>query len=94
VNPGIGPLGFVTAAQGTDFPPGATVALTWNRGISAANSVVVGADGTFQAQVLVFHHDQLGDRRLVASGTGFGPVDAGFLVVIGNPQPPDFIERR
>jgi hypothetical protein len=56
--------------------------------------VVVGAGGTFQAQVLMFHHDRLGDRRLVASGTGFGPVEAGFLVVIGNPQPPDFIERR
>jgi hypothetical protein len=94
VDPGIGPPGFVTMASGTDFPPGTTVTLAWNPGISAPTTVVVAGDGTFQAQVLVFHHDQLGDRRLVATGAGFGAVDTGFLVVAAGLQPRDFVYRR
>jgi hypothetical protein len=94
LEPVVGPPGFVPIAVGTGFPPGTTVALTWNPGISAHETVLVAADGTFRRQVLVFHHDQLGPRRLVASGTGFGDVDTGFLVVPGTVQPDDFVDRR
>jgi hypothetical protein len=94
VTPAVGPPGFVPAATGTDFPPATTVTLTWNRGISSPVRASVAADGTFKAQVLVFHHDQLGDRRLVANGLGFGPVDAAFLVTAANQEPRDFVERR
>lgn len=94
LDPVVGPPGFVPLAIGTGFPPGAMVTLTWSRGISAHTEVRVGPDGTFRQQVLVFHHDLLGDRRLVATGTGFGPVDAGFTVLPATLQPKDFVERR
>jgi len=93
VNPAIGPQGFVTQATGTGFPPGATVKLTWSAGISQTPGLVtVKPDGTIDAQVLIFHHDQVGPRALVAtsvSGTRFGPVPSGqFLVVPRGAEPP------
>jgi Tol biopolymer transport system component len=94
VNPGLGPPGSVTIASGANFPPGVTVSLAWNPGIPAPVTVPVGPDGTFQIQVLVFQHDQLGNRQLVATGPGFGPVSIGFLVVPGSQQPRDFVNRR
>ncbi|MFC7547729.1 hypothetical protein [Plantactinospora sp. GCM10030261] len=92
--PPIGPPGFVTLGVGTDFPPGATVSLRWSAGISAPTEVRVGPDGTFRQQVLVFHHDLLGDRRLVAAGSGFTPAEAAFTVVPASLQPGDFVQRR
>jgi hypothetical protein len=94
VDPKVGPPGFVALATGTGFPPGATVTLTWNPGISARTEVRVGPDGTFRQQMLVFHHDQLGPRRLTATGAGFGPVDDGFTVVPATLEPDDFVQRR
>lgn len=94
LEPIVGPPGFVPIAVGTGFPPGTTVALKWNLGISAHETAIVAADGTFRQQVLVFHHDQLGPRLLIASGTGFGDVNTGFLVVPGTVQPDDFVDRR
>jgi Tol biopolymer transport system component len=97
VNPGIGPPGFVTLAEGTGFPPGATVTLAWRPGISENLIVTVDGAGRFRTQVLVFYKDQLGPRRLVAvrrTGTAFGQVGADFLVVPGSLQPPKFAGRR
>jgi hypothetical protein len=94
VDPGVGPPGFVPIVSGANFPPGITVTLAWQPGISAPTRVRVAADGTFQAQLLVFHHDRLGPRAAVASGAGFGPVTAPFLVVPATQQPRDFVERR
>ena len=93
-DPPIGPPGFVTIAIGAGFPPNSTVTLLWNPGISAPTRVKVAANGTFRTQMLVFHKDQLGPRLLVASGTGFTPVNTTFLVVPGNQQPADFAVRR
>ncbi|MEN3309514.1 MAG: hypothetical protein V7603_5716 [Micromonosporaceae bacterium] len=94
VDPGIGPPGFVAVVTGAHFPPGVTVGLAWRPGISAPTRVAVRADGTFQTQLLVFHHDQLGPRAAVAGGAGFGPVTAAFLVVPPGQQPRDFVQRR
>lgn len=94
LDPAIGPPGFVTGAVGTGFPPGVTVTLLWDPGISAPTTVQVGPDGTFRRQMLVFYHDRIGPRRLVATGSGFGAVDAQFVVVPGGQEPKDFVQRR
>jgi hypothetical protein len=98
VDPGAGPPGFVVRATGTDFPPGATIRLAWSTGISPTpGELTAGADGKFDTQVLIFHHDQLGLRSLSAtssSGPRFGTTTSGpFLVVPGTQQPP-FIDRQ
>jgi Tol biopolymer transport system component len=95
IGPAIGPPGFVTQATGTGFPPGAVIVLTWSAGISPTpGQVTVRPDGTFAAQVLIFHHDQLGQRVLQArtiSGPAFGPVSSPpFLVVPSGAEPPLF----
>ncbi|WP_432957820.1 VWA domain-containing protein [Micromonospora haikouensis] len=94
VDPAIGPPGFVTAAVGTGFPPGATVRLRWQPGITATpDTVTVGADGSFRTQVLVLRKDELGPRDLTAgraSGRAFASVRATepFLVVPRGLDPP------
>jgi hypothetical protein len=98
VDPGTGPTGFVARATGRSFPPGATVRLGWTPGLSPTpGEVVVRPDGTFEAQVLVFHNDRVGVRQLEGTpvvGPAFGPVRSGdFLVVPRTLQPPDFASR-
>ncbi|MFU8850484.1 VWA domain-containing protein [Micromonospora sp. SL1-18] len=96
LDPTIGPPGFVTAAVGTDFPPGARVRLRWAPGITATpDTVTVDADGSFRTQVLILRKDTLGPRDLTASrvsGQAFGPVRAPepFLVVPRGLSPPVF----
>jgi hypothetical protein len=98
VNPGLGPPGRPTRVTGTDFPPGAVVEVKWNGGlIGQSTEVTVAASGTFTATLLVFGHDQLGQRDVLAdpvSGHAFGTVKAPFLVVPGGFSPPDFVGRR
>lgn len=99
LDPGTGPTGFVPLATGRSFPPGATVRLGWSPGLSPTpGEVVVGPDGTFRAQVLVFHNDRVGVRRLEGVpvvGPAFGVVRSGeFLVVPRSLQPPDFASRE
>ncbi|MCW2641498.1 MAG: TolB-related protein, partial [Dactylosporangium sp.] len=98
-DPPIGPPGFVTQVRGINFPPGATVRLTWQPGITATpDTVVVNPDGTFARQQLVMRKDALGGRRLQATwvrdGHRFGSVGTDFLVVPGALQPPVFDGRR
>jgi hypothetical protein len=98
VDPGVGPPGFVVRATGTDFPPGATIRLAWTIGISQTpGELKAGADGRFDTQVLIFHHDQLGVRSLTgtsSNGPRFGAVLSNpFLVVPGAQQPP-FVQRE
>ena len=94
VDPPLGPPGFVTTAIGEGFPPGALVALRWDRGITATmQPIVVGPDGSFKTGVLIFHNDVEGARKLRASsagGTPFTAASASFLVVIPTGQPPAF----
>ncbi|HEX2851023.1 MAG TPA: hypothetical protein VHN98_10740 [Acidimicrobiales bacterium] len=84
VTPAIGPAGFVALAQGSGFPPGA-VTLVWNPGIGTTPATA-GPDGTFTVQVLIFGHDILGPRALIASGGGVSAA-APFLVVPSTMQP-------
>jgi Tol biopolymer transport system component len=99
IDPPIGPPGFVTIATGTNFPPGTVLKLVWRDGISAPMEVTVDVNGRFQAQVLVFHKDRLGPRRLVAvrirDGSAFGDVvsSTDFLVVAATQSPPNFVGR-
>ena len=99
LDPAIGPPGFVTAAIGADFPPGARVRLRWSPGITTVpDTVVVGPDGSFRAQVLVLRKDTVGPRDLTAGPVGgptFGPVRAPvpFLVVPRELGPPVFSGR-
>ncbi|MBM7773827.1 hypothetical protein JOD54_004031 [Actinokineospora baliensis] len=98
VDPTAGPQGAVTTASGTDFPPDATVRLSWDIGISETPGTVrVRADGTFTAQVLVFHKDTLGPRVLAAdpsAGAPFGRVVAGgYVVMTRSLKPVAFVLR-
>ncbi|HEY5835148.1 DUF11 domain-containing protein [Streptomyces sp.] len=99
LTPEVGPPGAVTQARGRDFPPGAVLRLTWNRGVTVATAPVrVGRDGTFSAPVLVLTQDALGPRDLRVADSApvarFGPVRAAYLVVPGVLQPSDFTWRR
>lgn len=100
VNPAIGPPGFVTVAQGTEFPPGTQVRLAWDFGITTTpDTVTVGPDGTFSTQMLVLRKDAIGPRTLRAeflAGTPFGTVrtEQPFLVVQRQVGPPNFDNRR
>ncbi|NUS87389.1 MAG: HYR domain-containing protein, partial [Streptomyces sp.] len=95
VTPKVARPGDVAVARGKDFPPGATVALTWKPGITAARSTVrVDGDGTFEAQVLVLRRDQLGPRKLRATVRGLDRLEKPVLIVQRSLQPPDFAGRR
>jgi hypothetical protein len=96
INPGSASPGFVVEVQGTGFPPGSTVELQWNYGIGAGRpiEVVVGDDGTFDRQVLIFPHDFTGLRQMTA-GTAADPAafpsaQADLLVTAGQGSPPAF----
>ncbi len=90
--PQVGEPGFVTSIRGHDFPPGVPVTLVWRPGITAtAAPVVPAADGSFTAQLLILGGDQLGGRTVIASGAGFAPVSAPFLVVPPVWGPPLFL---
>ncbi|MFJ9786854.1 translocation protein TolB [Amycolatopsis sp. NPDC101161] len=97
VDPGIGPLGFVPRVTGTDFPPGATVRLAWSAGISATPGLVaVGADGKFQTQFLIFHHDLIGPRTVSVApviGPKFQAVRSNPILVVLRTEQPPFITR-
>lgn len=92
-----GPLGGVVSLQGKDFPPGAKIRLGWSIGISETPGEITTADGTFSAQLLVFHNDTEGVRQAQAvsvEGTKFGEVKSGdFLALPSTGQPSDFIGR-
>jgi uncharacterized repeat protein (TIGR01451 family) len=96
VRPPLGPPGFVTRAFGRDFPANASVVLTWNSGLGRLR-VVADRKGRFEVPVLIFYHDLLGPRDLIATpapgAPGFRPPRARFLVVQGTLQPPRFQPR-
>ncbi|MFJ7156300.1 hypothetical protein ACIQUQ_15295 [Streptomyces sp. NPDC101118] len=98
--PPLGPPGSVTQASGTQFPPGATLRLRWSRGVTVASApVVVRADGTFSAPMLILVQDTLGERELRVAQAGvrtplFRELTAPYLVVPGVLQPSDFQWRR
>ncbi|HEY0637302.1 MAG TPA: hypothetical protein VGD67_06620 [Pseudonocardiaceae bacterium] len=99
VDPPIGPPGVVVRAVGAGFPPGSVVRLAWSAGLSEIpGEVLVGPDGGFDARVLVFHNDLLGERVLTAapvSGPSFGGTVSAtpFLVHPRALQPPLFQAR-
>ncbi|MGW4732162.1 HYR domain-containing protein [Streptomyces shenzhenensis] len=98
VTPTVARPGDVVLARGEDFPPGRTIALTWSRGITAAQSTVrVGRDGAFEAQVPVLRKDQLGPRVLRARVPALDRLhrpEEDILIVQRSLQPPDFAGRR
>ncbi|MFJ8603066.1 HYR domain-containing protein [Streptomyces shenzhenensis] len=98
VTPTVARPGDVVLARGEDFPPGRTIALTWSRGITAAQSTVrVGRDGAFEAQVPVLRKDQLGPRVLRARVPALDRLhrpEEDVLIVQRSLQPPDFAGRR
>ncbi|RKT88665.1 conserved repeat domain-containing protein [Saccharopolyspora antimicrobica] len=93
--PAVGEPGFVTSVRGVDFPPGIPVRLEWSPGITAAAAPTSPApDGRFAAQLLILPNDQVGPRTITASGPGFSPVTAEFLVVASPIAPPELVEWR
>lgn len=93
--PAVGPPGIVTVATGRGFVPRSEVTLVWDTGIKAPQKVRADASGRIRVQVLIFHRDTLGPRKLIATGPGFKTeVSATFLVVPGSQDPADFAVRR
>ncbi|WP_393063141.1 HYR domain-containing protein [Streptomyces sp. LN549] len=94
VTPQVAKPGQPVLARGKDYPPGETVNLTWNRGITGDRSGVrVGRDGTFEVQMLVLRKDSLGPRILRATIPDLPRLHRPVLVVQRNLQPPDFKGR-
>ncbi|MGW6204541.1 HYR domain-containing protein [Streptomyces sp. NPDC055089] len=94
VTPQVARPGQPVLARGKDYPPGETVNLTWNLGITADRSGVrVGRDGTFEVQMLVLRKDTLGPRVLRAAVRRLPRLEKPVLVVQRNLQPPDFKGR-
>ncbi|WP_330241931.1 HYR domain-containing protein [Streptomyces sp. NBC_00525] len=94
VTPQVAKPGQPVIARGKDYPPGETVRLTWDTGITADRTGIrVGRDGTFEVQVLVLRKDLLGPRVLRADITGLPRLREPVLVVQRNLQPPDFKGR-
>ncbi len=98
--PELGPPGAVTTAMGTGFPPSAKVDFAWTVGLlpPGVATVVTSATGTFTFEILIFPHDTIGTRQLVASrdpsSPNFASAKADFLVVQGSVQPNDFSWRH
>ena len=94
LDPGVGPQGIVVVATGSGFPAGAQIQLTWSVGITPALPVVtVDNTGGFTMQVLVFHHDVVGPRNLVAKWVGgpeFPTLEVPMLVTVRSVAPPGF----
>jgi hypothetical protein len=96
LDPPMGPPGFVTAAVGKNFPSGASIDLTWDRGLGRV-TVKADAQGGFRTYVLVFREDVPGPRFLVARNPGAAdslPARAPFLVVSPPLEPPGIVARR
>ena len=89
VLPADGPPGFVTNAVGHNFAPHDVVVLTWSQGIGTM-LVPTDATGSFSVGVLVFDHDLLGPRNLVATDHLI-TAQAAFLVVPGDAQPHRYV---
>jgi hypothetical protein len=93
LEPVVGPPGIVTVLYGTNLAVGTTVNVQWDRGITQQQtSAIVGPDGTLTVQMLVFHHDLLGERQLLITptpgGQQFTATQLPFLVVAPPLQPP------
>ncbi|HYN93292.1 MAG TPA: hypothetical protein VES42_05545, partial [Pilimelia sp.] len=100
VDPPIGRPGFVPRVDGANFPPGATVRVTWSTGITAEPDLVrVRPDGTFAVSRLVMREERPGLRRVhaeVVDGSPFAPVDSSeeFIVLPRVLAPPQLEYRK
>jgi hypothetical protein len=100
IRPASGPAGYATFVTGTDFPPGTTVTLTWDKGLTARRPVEVTTDaaGAFRVGVYLLPHDLEGPRTMTAGmpddPDAFPGVTAPYLVVPGSGQPPGSVDRR
>jgi hypothetical protein len=105
MQPDAGAAGFTTLVEGTDFEPGSTVTLTWDRGIEAgrATLVEVEPDGSFRVYLYILPNDLPGTRRLTAGlpddPEAFPDATGEYLVAMGSGQPPTsrgggFVDRR
>ncbi|HEY5520519.1 MAG TPA: hypothetical protein VIK08_07670 [Candidatus Limnocylindrales bacterium] len=96
VTPNSASPGFVVTVHGSGFPAGKQIELHWSFGIAAAQpiDVTVGADGSFDRQVLIFAHDFSGERELTAgtsaNPTAFPGAQATLLVSAGQGSPPSY----
>jgi hypothetical protein len=87
--PKVGPPGTIVTVTGTGFPIGAIVKLSWSQGIPLRlASITIGPTQGFQIRLLIFPHDELGQRKLnagpdltAAGAPLFNIATADFLVV-------------
>jgi Tol biopolymer transport system component len=94
LDPPIGPQGIVVVATGDHFPANAEIQLTWSVGMTPTLPVVkADSHGHWSMQVLVFHHDVIGPRNLVATWVGgpeFPTVQVPMLVTVRTVTAPGF----
>lgn len=104
ISPSYGQAGYTTTVSGVDFWPGTVVTLTWDKGITAGQPMLVevGEDGSFEVHVFILPNDFPGERTLevgmVDAPAAFPEVDGTFIVVPGSGLPgggsDDIVGRR
>jgi hypothetical protein len=94
IAPLFGPAGYTTTVTGTDFEPGSTVSLGWDRGITADQPLLVevDADGSFEVHVFILPNDWPGERTLSVGladdPEAFPDVEGTYTVTPGSGVPP------
>lgn len=95
ISPPAAAPGQVVLVTGFNLRPSVTLSLRWSRGIGSSRTIDVttDADGVFEKQVLLFHHDFTGSRDLTVE-TSADPLAVGttvtFIVAPGSGTPPSF----
>jgi hypothetical protein len=97
ISPPAAAPGQVVLVTGFNLRPNVTLNLRWSRGIGSSRTIDVttDADGVFERQVLLFHHDFTGARDLTVEGST-DPLAVGttvtFVVAPGSGTPPTLSE--
>jgi hypothetical protein len=87
VSPPDGPPGRPTTVYGIGFPPDRTVTVTWPANLGAPVTAVTSATGQLVMNLYIMPNSALGDLEIVATGTGFAPLRAVYLVVAPTVDP-------
>ncbi|MGD0556584.1 MAG: choice-of-anchor D domain-containing protein [Streptosporangiaceae bacterium] len=87
VSPGVATYGEAVQVTGTGFPPGRSIALTWNIGLGSATATATGS-GTLSATMVIFPDDIIGPRTLLSAATAQVLATAAFLVQEPSTEPP------
>ncbi len=92
VSPTVADSGQVVRATGAAFPAG-VVTLRWSAGLGTTTAVV-GADGRFAVDLVIFPDDLLGQRTLLAAGPSGTVLASAAFLAVPDPEQPPFHKQR